>query len=70
MSIALLNGILRYWPFASSSKELIFMSELVEILETCEITELKPYIEKIFKRLIKCMTGLNLQITDRAVSFF
>ena len=56
----LVEGLLRYWPFGNSVKEVMFLTELVEVLEVCEITKLEPLITKLFKRLIKCIAGPHL----------
>ncbi|CAD8146100.1 unnamed protein product [Paramecium pentaurelia] len=66
----LVEGLLRYWPFANSAKEVMFLNELLEVLEVCEISKLEPLIPKLFKRLIKCIAGPHLQVADRAMCFF
>lgn len=55
-----MEGLLRYWPFGNSVKEVMFLTELVEVLEVCEIAKLEPLITKLFKRLIKCIAGPHL----------
>ena len=40
----------------------MFLSELLEVLEVCELTKLEPLISKLFKRLIKCISGSHLQV--------
>lgn len=59
----LVEGLLRYWPFANSPKEVMFLTELLEVLEVCEISRLDANIvTKLFKRLIKCISGAQLQV--------
>ena len=70
LGLFLLDGLIKYWPFANSPKEVMFISELIEVLETCEVQKLEPYIPKVFKRLVKCISGLHLQVADRAMCFF
>jgi serine/threonine-protein phosphatase 2A regulatory subunit B' len=70
LSINLVEGLLKYWPFANSAKEMMFLNEILEVLEVCEITKLEPLINKLFKRLIKCIAGSHLQVADRAMCFF
>ena len=60
LAITLVEGLLRYWPFGNSIKEVMFLSELVEVLEVCAITKLEGIIGKLFKRLIKCIAGSHL----------
>jgi serine/threonine-protein phosphatase 2A regulatory subunit B' len=71
LAIPLLEGILKYWPFANFAKELLFLQELPEVLEFCDPPEkLKPLITKLFKRIVKCISGLHLQVADRAMCLF
>ena len=37
LAINLLDGLLKYWPFANCTKETLFLTELQEVLEVCEI---------------------------------
>ena len=60
LAIFLVEGLLRFWPFANSTKEVMFLTELLEVLEVCEIAKLENLINKLFKRLIKCIAGPHL----------
>jgi len=60
LSIFLVEGLLKYWPFANSAKEVMFLTELLEVLEVCEITKLEPLVPKLFRRLVKCIAGPHL----------
>jgi len=60
LAILLVEGLLRYWPFANSAKETHYLTELLEVLEVCDMTKLEPLIPKLFKRLIKCIAGPHL----------
>ncbi len=70
LAIPLLEGILKYWPFANFVKETLFLQELPEVLEFCDVDKLKPIIPKLFKRILKCISGNHLQVADRAMCFF
>jgi serine/threonine-protein phosphatase 2A regulatory subunit B' len=60
LSVTLVDSLLRYWPFANSAKEVMFLTELIEVLEVVEISKLEPLINRLFKRLIKCISGPHL----------
>ena len=60
LAIKLVAGLLKYWPFGNSTKETMFLSELSEVLEVCDMVKLKPHINKLFVRLIKCIAGSHL----------
>lgn len=65
-----MDGLLRYWPFANSAKEVMFLTELLEVIEVCEIIKLEPLIQKLFKRIVRCIAGPHLQVADRAMCYF
>ena len=60
LAIALLEGLLRYWPFANFIKETLFLTELQEVLEVCEVDKIDHLIHKLFKRIVKCIGGIHL----------
>lgn len=70
LSIPLLEGMLRYWPFANFLKETYFLQELPEMFEFFDTEKLKPLIPKLFKRILKCIVGSHLQVADRAMCLF
>ena len=70
LAVALLEGLLRFWPFANSVKETLFLTELQELLEVCEPTSIAPLIPRLFKRIASCISGNHLHVADRAMCFF
>ena len=53
LSVPLLEGILKYWPFANYAKETLFLQELPEVFEFCDVEKIQPIIGKLFKRVIR-----------------
>ncbi len=70
LAIPLLEGLLKYWPFANCVKETLFLTELQEVLEVCEVEKVEPIIPRLFRRIVKCIGGTHLQVADRAMCFF
>jgi len=70
LAIPLLEGLLRFWPFANAVKETLFLTELQEVLEVCEVDKVEHLIPRLFKRIVKCIGGIHLQVADRAMCFF
>lgn len=70
LSFIIINGILKYWPLTSSSKEVLLLNELEEILEITPIAILKIYISYIFKRLCKCVRNEHFQVSERALFYW
>jgi serine/threonine-protein phosphatase 2A regulatory subunit B' len=40
------------------------------VLEVCEVDKVERLIPKLFKRIVKCIGGIHLQVADRAMCFF
>mmetsp|Transcript_37633 Transcript_37633/g.27741 ORF Transcript_37633/g.27741 Transcript_37633/m.27741 type:complete len:124 (+) Transcript_37633:825-1196(+) len=70
LSLPLLEGLLNYWPFGNTVKEILFLTELQETLEVCEVSSLQYLITRLFKRIAKCIAGNHLQVADRAMCLF
>lgn len=70
LAIPLLEGLLKYWPFANCVKETLFLTELQEVLEVCEVEKIESLIPRLFRRIVKCIGGTHLQVADRAMCFF
>ena len=70
LALPLLEGLLKYWPFANCVKETLFLTELQEVLEVCEVDKIDALVSKLFKRIVKCIGGIHLQVADRAMCFF
>ncbi len=70
LAFPLVRGLLKYWPFANFGKEAQFLQELLEVLDVCDITKLEPYVERLFKRIVKSIASPHLQVSDRAMCFF
>ena len=70
LAFPLVEGLLKYWPFANYGKETKFLQELLEVLDVCDSPKLEPYIERLFRRLIKSIASPHLQVSDTAMCFF
>ena len=60
LAIPLLDGLLKFWPFANCIKETLFLTELQEVLEVCEVQNIEHLVAKLFKRIVKCIGGIHL----------
>ena len=70
LAIPLLEGLLKFWPFANCVKETLFLTELQEVLEVCEVEKIDHLIPRLFRRIVRCIGGTHLQVADRAMCFF
>ena len=61
LAFPLIEGLLKYWPFANYTKATLFLSELLDILEVCcDMQKLEPLAPAIFKRIVKCIASPHL----------
>lgn len=71
LAFPLIEGLLKYWPFANYVKATLFLSEMLDILEVCcDMQKLEPLVPRIFKRIVKCIASPHLQVADRTMCFF
>ncbi len=71
LAFPLIEGLLKYWPFANYAKATLFLSELLDILEVCcDMNKLEPLVPNIFKRIVRCIASPHLQVADRTMCFF
>lgn len=62
LSSTLINGLLKYWPVTNSQKEVMFLSELEEILETASAVEFQKIIFPMFRRIALCLNSFHYQV--------
>lgn len=70
LSVPLLEGLLKFWPFANTNKAINFLNELCEVLECCEVQQIEHLVTRTFKRIAKCIDQDHLQLADRAMCLF
>uniref|UniRef100_A0A7N0TQI0 Serine/threonine protein phosphatase 2A regulatory subunit n=1 Tax=Kalanchoe fedtschenkoi TaxID=63787 RepID=A0A7N0TQI0_KALFE len=62
-----IKGLLKYWPITNSSKEVMFLGELEEVLEATQIAEFQRCMVPLFRQLGRCLTSLHFQVAERAL---
>ena len=63
----IIMGLLRFWPISSTSKEVLLLNELEEILELTQPLEFTRVEKFLFKRVIACVTSPHFQVAERAL---
>lgn len=66
-SVPVIRGIVRFWPWACSSKQVLFLNELEEILELMGAEQIQHVHEPLFKTLSKCLGSQHFQVAERAL---
>ncbi|KAL3849004.1 hypothetical protein ACJIZ3_010886 [Penstemon smallii] len=62
-----INGLLKYWPVTNSSKEVMFLSELEEVLEATQPAEFQRCMVNLFRQIGRCLTSSHFQVAERAL---
>jgi serine/threonine-protein phosphatase 2A regulatory subunit B' len=66
-AVAVIRGIVRFWPWVSSSKQVLFLNELEEILELMGNDELQKVHGALFGVVSKCLGSQHFQVSERAL---
>jgi len=60
-------SFLHFWPRTSSSKEVIFLNEMEEILELCTTEQILQVHEPLFRAIAKSVQSQHFQVAERAL---
>ncbi|RWW66749.1 hypothetical protein BHE74_00025866, partial [Ensete ventricosum] len=57
-----IRGLLKYWPITNSSKEVMFLSELEEVLELTQVAEFQRCMVPLFRQFGRCLNSSHFQV--------
>ncbi|PWA49924.1 Armadillo-type fold [Artemisia annua] len=57
-----IRGLLKYWPVTNSSKEVMYLSELEEILEVTKAAEFEKCMVPLFRQIGHCLNSPHFQV--------
>lgn len=63
-------GMLKYWPKIDSQKELMFITEIDEILDIIEPSEFQKVQVPLFRKLSQCTTSPHAQVAERSLNYY
>ncbi|XP_051116318.1 serine/threonine protein phosphatase 2A 57 kDa regulatory subunit B' theta isoform-like [Andrographis paniculata] len=63
----IITGLLKYWPVTNSSKEVLFLNELEEVLEITQAPEFQRCMVPLFHQISRSMNSLHFQVAERAL---
>lgn len=64
-----IRGLLKFWPVTNSQKEVLFLSELEELLELTQAAEFAKVMIPLFQQIAKCLNSSHFQVTPRQPHF-
>ncbi|CAL1391536.1 unnamed protein product [Linum trigynum] len=62
-----IRGLLKYWPVTNSAKEVMFLSELEEVLEATQPAEFQRCMVPLFRQISRCLSSSHFQVAERAL---
>ncbi|KAL9453702.1 hypothetical protein AB3S75_009331 [Citrus x aurantiifolia] len=62
-----IRGLLKYWPLTNSSKEVMFLGELEEVLEATQAAEFQRCMVPLFRQIGRCLNSSHFQVAERAL---
>ncbi|KAE8694392.1 Serine/threonine protein phosphatase 2A 59 kDa regulatory subunit B' zeta isoform [Hibiscus syriacus] len=62
-----IRGLLKYWPITNSSKEVVFLGELEEVLEATQPAEFQRSMVPLFRQIGRCLSSSHFQVAERAL---
>ncbi|KAJ1401995.1 Protein phosphatase 2A, regulatory B subunit, B56 [Sesbania bispinosa] len=57
----IIRGLLKYWPITNSTKEVMFLGELEEVLEATQPPEFQRCMVPLFRRIAHCLNSPHFQ---------
>lgn len=63
----IIRGLLKYWPLTNSSKEVMFLGELEEVLEATQEPEFQRCMVPLFRQISRCLTSSHFQVAERSL---
>lgn len=70
LAVPVINALLKYWPRRSSSKGVLFLNELEELLELTQPEEFKLVLAPLFNVLVQSFGSLHFQVAERSLFYF
>ncbi|MCD7466208.1 hypothetical protein HAX54_002660 [Datura stramonium] len=61
-----IRGILKYWPVTNCQKEVLFIGELEELVETVDPQLYKELALPLCTKITKCLNSWNSQVAELA----
>ncbi|KAL9272386.1 Serine/threonine protein phosphatase 2A 57 kDa regulatory subunit B' alpha isoform-like protein [Drosera capensis] len=62
-----IRGLLKFWPVTNCQKEVLFLGELEEVLESTQSAEFQRCMVPLFRQISRCLNSPHFQIAERAL---
>ena len=65
-----IRGLIRQWPIADSVREVLFLSEMEEMLAVIPGEKFEEFSEDFFTRIGECVGSLHFQVAEKALQMW
>ena len=63
-------GLLKFWPKVHSTKEVMFLNELEEIMDVMEPVEFVKVMGALFRQIARCISSPHFQVGGCGICLF
>lgn len=70
MARIIVPGLVRIWPKTNTTKEVLFLSELEEILLRLDPEDFEPIAGLVYERLGRCLASQHFQVAEKTLMFW
>lgn len=63
-------GLLKFWPKVNSPKEVMFLSEMEEVLDVIDPVEFQKIQVPLFQQIARCINSQHFQVAERALMYW
>jgi serine/threonine-protein phosphatase 2A regulatory subunit B' len=63
-------GLLKYWPKINSTKAVMFLNEVEEILDVTDPAEFQKIQIPLFQQIARCINSQHFQVAERALLYW
>lgn len=66
----IVKGLIKFWPKSCSQKEILFLTEVEELIEVMDEQEFKHIADPLFRQIAKCVSSIHFQVAERALFYW
>lgn len=69
LSTKIILGLLRLWPKQNTTKQLMFLNEIEEVLDVTPAERFMTFLVPLMRQLSQCISSSHFQVAERALQF-
>ena len=70
LSVPVILGLLKIWPKTNTTKEVMFLSEIEEILDITPVEHFRKVSKQLFKQIGLCVDSDHFQVAEKALMYW